>query len=148
VNPFFYVSSSPWNFFDLLDQFLSITGLPAGPLMLQDYGIDDAKLIHLSHDDHKTTQIHEIFETYPHLPFVLVGDSGQRDPEIYRDIARRFPRRTAAIYIRDVTEAGRDTQVRAIAEELNAEGFFISLVTSWKDAKPFTPPGDLHQSQP
>ena len=131
-NPFFYVSSSPWNFFDLLDQFLAINDIPAGPLMLQDYGLDDSKLIHLPHDDHKLTQIEEIFKTYPHLPFVLVGDSGQRDPEIYREVTKRFPARVQAIYIRDVTSAERDAQVRAIAEELTASGFKVELVSDWR----------------
>lgn len=115
ANPFFYVSSSPWNFFDLLDQFLTINDIPHGPLMLQDYGIDEAKLIHSAHDDHKLTQIDEILTTYDKLPFVLIGDSGQRDPEIYRTVANRFGDRIRAIYIRDVTAPARDAQVRAIA---------------------------------
>ena len=132
-NPFFYVSSSPWNFYDLLDHFLALNRIPIGPLMLQDYGIDDTKLIHSAHDDHKLQQIEEIFETYPLLPFVLVGDSGQRDPEIYREVTKRFPTRVREIYIRDVTTAARDAQVRAIADELTAAGFKIQLVTDWRD---------------
>jgi phosphatidate phosphatase APP1 len=103
-NPFFYVSSSPWNFFDLLDQFLTLNDIPIGPLMLQDYGIDEKKLIHSPHDDHKHAQIEEIFKTYPHMPFVLVGDSGQRDPEIYDAVVKKFGARVRAVYIRDVTK--------------------------------------------
>ena len=45
-----------------------------------------------------------IFETIPDLPFLLVGDSGELDPEIYRDIVHEFPARVPAVYIRDVSE--------------------------------------------
>lgn len=130
LNPFFYVSSSPWNFYDLLDQFLALHGIPAGPVMLQDYGVDDGKLIYAPHDVHKRTQIEEIFRTYPYLPFVLIGDSGQRDPEIYRAIASRFPDRIRAIYIRDVTGSVRDAEVRAIAEELTRAGTAVALIST------------------
>jgi phosphatidate phosphatase APP1 len=134
-NPFFYVSSSPWNFFDLLDQFLALHDIPPGPLMLQDYGLDETKLVHSAHDDHKLEQIEEIFRTYPELPFVLTGDSGQRDPEIYQTVAKRFPARIRAIYIRDVTSRPeRDAQVRAIAQELSSAGVRIALVTNWEEA--------------
>ena len=134
TNPFFYVSSSPWNFFDLLDHFLALNGIPTGPLMLQDYGVDDSKLIHSAHDDHKLAQIEEILATYESLPFVLIGDSGQRDPEIYREAARRFGNRIRAIYIRDVTSAARDAEVQRIASELTANGSQVLLFTHGDEA--------------
>lgn len=133
-NPLFYVSSSPWNFYDLLDQFLTIYGIPHGPLMLQDYGIDEAKLIHSAHDDHKLEQIGEILDTYPALPFVLIGDSGQRDPEIYRQAALANARRILAVYIRDVAAAARDAEVHAIAGELAAAGVPVTLIEKTEQA--------------
>jgi phosphatidate phosphatase APP1 len=51
---------------------------------------------------HKFKEIEQIFEAYPHLNFVLVGDSGQEDPVIYREVVKRFPGRVLSIYIRDV----------------------------------------------
>jgi phosphatidate phosphatase APP1 len=134
VNPFFFVSSSPWNFFDLLDQFLTLHSIPAGPLMLQDYGIDEAKLIYRPHDDHKLEQIEEILGTYATLPFVLIGDSGQRDPEIYRTVAGKLADRIRAIYIRDVSPPERDEQVRAIAAELSSARIPVALITKWEEA--------------
>ena len=47
--------------------------------------------------------IEELFVRLPERRFVLVGDSGERDPEIYADLARRHPKRVAQIFIRDVT---------------------------------------------
>jgi hypothetical protein len=54
------------------------------------------------HAGHKLENITHILETFTHLPFVLIGDSGEKDPEIYRQIIENFPNRIRAVYIRDV----------------------------------------------
>lgn len=119
-NPIFYVSSSPWNLYDFLVDFIALNHIPAGPLMLRDLGIDESKFIKSSHLDHKRTQIKRLLNTYPQLPFILIGDSGQHDPEIYQQIATQFPRRIQAIYIRDVSPKPlRDSEVRALAAKLD-----------------------------
>jgi phosphatidate phosphatase APP1 len=130
-NPVFYVSSSPWNLYDLLDDYMKHHGLPAGPILLRDFGIRRRNLRE-GHLDHKLREISQVFDTYPHLPFVLIGDSGQRDPVIYREVVRRYPGRVKAIYIRDV-EAGlpaseRDAIVTALAAEIEADGVPMLLV--------------------
>jgi len=127
-NPVFYVSSSPWNLYDLLTEFVDLQGLPAGPFFLQDIGFD-AKTVGLgSHHAHKLKQIDQIFAMYPHLPFVLSGDSGQQDPEVYREVVKRHPGRVLAIYIRDVSVAVRDRIVVAAADRMRAEGVDMLLV--------------------
>jgi phosphatidate phosphatase APP1 len=100
-NPFFYVSSSPWNLYDLLKDFLDLNSIPAGPLLLRDFG-SNKKPQGDPHMSHKFKEICQIFEAYPHLPFVLVGDSGQEDPAIYREVSKKYPGRVLAVYIRDV----------------------------------------------
>ena len=127
-NPLFYVSSSPWNLYDLLTEFLRLHGIPAGPLFLRDLGVDREKFIKASHHEHKLAQIEGLLALYPDLPFVLVGDSGQEDPEIYRQAVADFPGRIKAIYIRDVTTPERDRAVHAIAAEVEAEGVPMRLV--------------------
>lgn len=101
-NPFFYVSSSPWNTYDLLKEFLDLNDLPEGPLLLRDFGLQDNKFFSSGHMGHKTKEIVNILETYPHLNFILIGDSGQQDIYIYTEIALKFPDRILAIYIRDL----------------------------------------------
>lgn len=96
-NPVFYVSKSPWNLYDFLVDFLEHHGLPRGPLLLRDIGLREAPPL-----DHKSAALRLLFDTYPALPFVLVGDSGERDTEIYLEAARRYPGRVRAIYIRDL----------------------------------------------
>jgi phosphatidate phosphatase APP1 len=101
-NPFFYVSSSPWNLYDLLNDFLDLNSIPAGPLLLRDFGLEHQAETESGHMGHKLKEIKQIMAAYPHLQFVLVGDSGQEDPVIYQQVVKEFPGRVLAIYIRDV----------------------------------------------
>ena len=117
-NPIFYVSSSPWNLYDLLEDFLDVHGVPPGPLFLKDWSPTTLG----KHRDHKLGIIRTLLATYPDLPFVLIGDSGEKDPEIYHQAVVEHPGRIEAIYIRDVTSAARDAEVQEIAREVAALG--------------------------
>lgn len=104
-NPFFYVSKSPHNLYSPLVELLRHQQLPPGPLLLRDYGVRMGK-------DHKTTAIERILLTYPGLPFVLIGDSGEQDPEIYAEVVARYPERIRVIYIRSIDRSPQ--RLRAI----------------------------------
>ncbi|NEU07121.1 DUF2183 domain-containing protein [Flavihumibacter sp. R14] len=117
-NPFFYVSSSPWNMYDLLKDFLDLNQIPEGPLLLRDFGLQDNKFISSGHMGHKFKEIENILLTYPLLNFVLIGDSGQEDPKIYREVVKKYPGRILAIYIRDVQLAEREKIAMDISTEL------------------------------
>lgn len=127
-NPIFYVSSSPWNLYDLLVEFIDVHGIPMGPLFLRDLNFERLRLVGIPHSKHKLALIETLLLTYPTLPFILIGDSGQEDPEIYLKAVQSFPSRIASIYIRDVTSGFRDDQVQAIGEELRRLG--VDLVLS------------------
>lgn len=99
--PIFYVSSSPWNLYDLLHDFITLHHIPEGVLLLRDYGVDETKIGTSTHGEHKYLKMKHLLESYPELSFVLIGDSGQHDAEIYRQVAEDYPGRVAAIYIRD-----------------------------------------------
>lgn len=128
INPIFYVSSGPWNLYDLLHDFMNINGIPYGPMFLQDWGVDAGKLIVAAHDDHKLEQIQRIVDYYPRMRFVLIGDSGQRDPEIYLRVIQTHRDRVVAAFIRDVTPDLRDRAVARILEESNAAGVEMLFV--------------------
>ena len=100
--PIFYVSSSPWNLYDLLDDFMDLNAIPCGPVFLRDLGLDEKKFIKSASHGHKLERAAGLVERYPHLRWVLLGDSGQADAELYAEAARTFGDRIAAIYIRDV----------------------------------------------
>lgn len=127
-NPIFYVSSSPWNLYDLLIDFFQIQQIPLGPVFLRDWGVTDTELLPTDHHDHKLNAIRNLLEFYPDLSFILIGDSGQQDPEIYSEIVRRYPHRILSVYIRDVSEdPARDEAVRALGEEVVRAGSDLIL---------------------
>lgn len=118
LNPIFYVSSSPWNIYDVLEDFMDVHGVPHGPLFLKDW----SPTVLGKHKDYKLGVIRRLLERYEDLPFVLIGDSGEEDPEIYLQTVREYPGRIRAVYIRDVTSGRRDAEVRAIADEARGLG--------------------------
>jgi phosphatidate phosphatase APP1 len=125
ANPIFYVSSSPWNLYDVIDGFLEAQRIPTGPLLLRDW---DLGRLSERHARHKGTVIREIFDTYPELPFLLIGDSGQEDPEIYAELVRERPGRIRAVYIRNVTASTeRAGRIRALAREIADAGSTLVL---------------------
>lgn len=128
-NPFFYVSSSPWNLYDLLEDFLNLNDIPPGPLLLRDMALKRKPAGDASaHHGHKLKEIDNLLLTYPELPFVLIGDSGQEDANIYREVVRRHPGRVLAIYIRDVNLPERQVMVQRVSEELRGEQVEMLLV--------------------
>jgi phosphatidate phosphatase APP1 len=127
-NPIFYVSSSPWNIHDVIADFMDIQRIPTGPIHLRDWDIDLDALTSHRLKRHKEPIIKEILELYPTLPFILIGDDSQKDPEIYRSIIDQFPGRILAIYIRNVRAAPeRSASVQALAKEVLAAGSTLIL---------------------
>jgi phosphatidate phosphatase APP1 len=129
INPVFYVSSSPWNLYDLLVEFFHLQNIPLGPvLFLRNWGISENEILPLKHRDYKFGVIQHIMEMYPNLPFILIGDSGQEDPEIYYDIARQFPNRVLAIYIRNVSrDLNRPESIKTLAKKVIEIGSTLIL---------------------
>lgn len=127
-NPIFYVSSSPWNLYDVLTEFLSLQRIPHGPLFLRDWGINGREFLPTAHGEHKLAAIRELMDFYPHLPFLLLGDSGQEDPEIYHRVVHDYPERILAVYIRNVSPAPeRAEAIRALAREVEQAGSVLLL---------------------
>ena len=125
ANPIFYVSSSPWNLHDLITDFLDAQQIPIGPMLLRDWDIGRDML---RTREYKLGQIREILSTYPALPFILVGDSGQEDPEIYGTLVAEFPGRILAIYIRNVSQhPERSESIRKLAEQVSVAGSSLLL---------------------
>jgi phosphatidate phosphatase APP1 len=133
-NPFFYVSSSPWNLYDLLVDFLDLNKIPQGPLLLRDFGLNKDELKNSDHMRHKFKEIENILLTYPSLNFILIGDSGQDDPKIYKEVVRKYPGRILVIYIRDVQLTDREKIAIDISKELSADEVEMVIVDSTVEA--------------
>lgn len=124
-NPLFYVSSSPWNLYDLLEDFMELNGIPLGPIHLRDIGTDPGKFLKTAGHGHKLERALHLIERFPQLRWVLLGDSGQADAELYAEAARAHPDRIAAIYIRDVdpdADSARDLGVDGHIHRIEGTG--------------------------
>lgn len=126
---FFYVSTGSWSFYPLLQQFMQLRAFPQGPMFLTDWGPTE-RYVRRSGAEHKRTAIRRLLEAYPKMPFVLIGDSGQRDALTYAEMAREFPGRVRLIIIRQVgdDDDDRNIAVREQAGTLRAEGIPFHLV--------------------
>jgi phosphatidate phosphatase APP1 len=125
LNPVFYVSASPWNIYDLLVDFMTLNGIPDGPLLLRDIDLDRASLLNNAGPRSKLARIHEIIECYPGLSWVLVGDSGQIDAELYAQTVEKYAGRILAVYIRDIdpeADSPRDRFVDTHIERIAGTG--------------------------
>ena len=134
-NPVFYVSSGPWNLYDLIHDYMDLQGIPHGPIFLQDWGFDEVTLLTRPHEEHKLAAIQSLLDYYPTLPFVLIGDSGQHDPEIYLRAVQANPGRILLSVIRDVTPDIRDHTVGQIAKAVAAAGSEMIYVADSAQAR-------------
>jgi phosphatidate phosphatase APP1 len=83
---------------------------------------------------HKTETIDLLLARYPELPFVLFGDSGESDPDIYLDLAHRHPGRVRTIYIRDESGRLRGERGRALHAEAERHDAELVVVTRTDEA--------------
>lgn len=131
-NPFFYVSSSEWNLYDLLDDFCSYNGFPKGVFMLKELISNIWEFGKSGGGTHeqKYHNIRRIFKTFPSMKFILIGDNGQSDPEIYSRIAEEFSDRIIVIYIRTIRKR-KTKKTQEITGQLKRKGIdMLSLKDS------------------
>ncbi len=100
-----YVSSTPWHLHRPLVDFLAAAGFPAATMALKQIRLKDSSIGNILADASvtKPPAIEALLAAYPDRTFVLVGDTGERDPEIYADVMREHRGRIERIFIRNVT---------------------------------------------
>lgn len=103
-NPIFYISSSEWNLYDFLIDFCQKQDIPRGIFFLQELKQNLAQVFRSGGGthNHKLDKARRLLQLYPSLPFILIGDSGQRDAELYAQLAEEFPQRVWSVYLREV----------------------------------------------
>ncbi|MBN2296908.1 MAG: App1 family protein [Pirellulales bacterium] len=125
---FHYVSGSPWQLYPPLSKFLAEEGFPDGSFDLKNFRLKDPSSLGLlgSQESHKLAAIEPIMTAFPRRRFILVGDSGEQDPEIYATVARKYPEQVAAIFIRNVTTAkDDDARFEAVCKGLGGISFVL-----------------------
>ena len=116
ANPIFYVSHSPWNLYRYLEFFLKKNDFPKGPILLRDFqGFLNKKKT--KEKPQKQKEIINIIKTYPDLKLILIGDSGERDADIYLEIAQLYPDQILAIYLRSVNHKKKMLRVKSLYED-------------------------------
>lgn len=97
-----YISTGPWNVAPAIQAFLARHGYPPGPLLLTDWG-PTLEGWFRSGRAHKRTQLQRLLTEFPQVSWILIGDDGQHDPEMYGEVADATPDRVRAIAIRELT---------------------------------------------
>ena len=128
-NPLLYVSQAPWSLYEMFDEFFHLHDIPVGPILfLREWGLAPGRPLPRRVEDHKLSLIRTMLSLYGELPFVLIGDSGQRDPEIYTQIVREHPGRVLAVYIRNVSRnPARLPAIEALARQVAQAGASLVL---------------------
>jgi phosphatidate phosphatase APP1 len=101
-SPVFYLSTGAWNVAPTLTRFLSRHLYPPGPLLLTDWG-PTADRWFRSGQAHKRATLRRLAQEFPHMSWLLIGDDGQHDQEIYGEFAANYPDRVAAVAIRHLS---------------------------------------------
>ena len=101
--PLIYLSTGAWNVVPALRDFLDRLNYPRGGFLMTDFGPSNTGWFR-SGFEHKRRELRRLARMFPSMKWYLVGDDGQRDPEIYAEFAREHPENVAGIAIRSLSE--------------------------------------------
>ena len=134
---FIYLSNSEMNLYPLIKNFLNKHKYPKGPLFLREHmnisQVFRRKYRYFQSKHHKLYTLELLIRSFPHKKFILVGDSGQRDPETYFTIAKEFRDQVDKIYIREITDDSKHGRLKQIQKELTEIGIDFILFKSGKN---------------
>lgn len=118
--PILYVSRGPWAIYEMLETFFQLNRIPVGPILfLREWGISARHPWPRRAEDHKQRMISRMLALFEGVPCVLIGDSGQHDPEIYTHIVEAHPGRIEAIYIRRVDQReDRQRDIQRLCDQI------------------------------
>ena len=120
---FHYVSSSPWQLYPALQALHTQLGFPDGTIHLRNFRLREELLKRLIiRRSGKATEIRKLLQAMPQRRFVLVGDSGEKDPKIYQKICREFPGRVEAVFIRNMPHRPLEPEERSGLHHALPEG--------------------------
>lgn len=133
--PIFYVSGSEWNLYDLLMDFLKYQKIPRGTLLLSDSKLSLFRMWKSGKRyQEKITIIKGLFELYHDHDFILIGDSGQKDPEIYLRMVEMYASRIKAVYIRDIGIRKKQKRLQRVILDTQELGVEMIMAASIEEA--------------
>jgi phosphatidate phosphatase APP1 len=131
---FHYVSGSPWQLYPSISDFIIAEQFPAGSVNLKYFRVKDRSLFEFISADqlaYKLGVIKTIMDRFPQRQFILIGDSGEKDPEVYSELANQYNGRIKYIFIRDVGLIDEGSQRR---RDVAAKSGSVKMII-FKEAK-------------
>lgn len=129
---FHYVSNSPWQLYNTIQEYFHHVNLPLGSFHLKQYTGNIISSLMEPSSSRKKTSLSKILNDFPEKQFICVGDSGEHDFEAYVDLAKSFPGQVKAIYIRVVEDSLSDVDDAKIFDEMKR------LIRKWASKQPKT----------
>lgn len=127
VDCFVFVSASPWQLYPIFSQFFWDKKFPDPIYLMKYFRIKDSSFLNLfkNPENYKMATIEPLIKEWKNVKFILVGDSGEKDPEAYAKLAQKYPERIIKIYIRRAYEEFLDSRVQTIFKDISQEKYQI-----------------------
>ncbi len=122
VRPLFFLTGSPWNLHDRIEFAFGRNKVPKGAFILRRFSKEPMKAY-----DFKHPHLQELFAAFPNTRWVLFGDTGEQDPEVYQQMSVEKPGSIQAIFIHNVTKASPSE-----ARFSYGGGKQMTVFTDWK----------------
>ncbi|WP_202567309.1 App1 family protein [Agreia sp. COWG] len=119
-SPVVYLSTGAWNVAPTLTRFLSRNLYPSGPLLLTDWGPTHDRWFR-SGREHKRGNLRRLAREFPDVRWLLIGDDGQHDEEIYSEFATDFPSSISAVAIRQLSTSEAVLAGKRSKDDINTQ---------------------------
>jgi len=122
--PIIYLSNSPWNIYDYLEAFLVHNSFPVGEIILRDIGTQLLRSRAIEQYN-KYIEIEKLLQVFSETKFILIGDTGEKDFNIYLAILEKYPNRIKQILLHNVGNRKKLEEIRVFKEEDPAAKIYI-----------------------
>jgi phosphatidate phosphatase APP1 len=122
---FVNVSASPWQLYSVLSNFFDENGFPQTGYFMKDFRLKDSDFFNLFEkpEEYKYETIEPLIKEWKNTKFILVGDSGEKDPEAYARLAVKYPDQISKIYIRIAYDENLDQRIKSVFEKIPKEKY-------------------------
>ncbi|TDQ45909.1 uncharacterized protein DUF2183 [Permianibacter aggregans] len=116
-----FVSSSPWQLYPVLEAFREHVNFPDASYSLKYLRFRDSDFFNLfkSGEETKPQQIEALLQRFSGRQFILVGDSGEQDPEVYAQMLRQYPEQVLGFAIRLIDDSDQEARFEALMRGLD-----------------------------
>lgn len=129
-SPMIYLSNSPWNIFDYLQSFLLHNVFPVGEVILRDMGTQLLKSRDIT-EYNKYIEIEKLLIAFKDTTFTLIGDTGEKDFDIYKAIYEKHPERVERIIMNNIGNQSKIDEINRYIKE--SKNQLVTIVDDYMD---------------